>query len=79
MTNIDSRIVGVWSLRTTKGEDDAGKALPPPYGPKPEGLVTFQADGRMMCVCATAAPNCRRASRGSSCPTPATTLSTARR
>ena len=38
------------SLRSTKGEDDAGRALPPPYGPKPEGLVAFQADGRMMCV-----------------------------
>ena len=50
MTNIDSRIVGVWSLRSTKGEDDDGRALPPPYGPKPEGLVAFQADGRMMCV-----------------------------
>jgi hypothetical protein len=50
MTNIDSRIVGVWSLRTTRGQDDNGKELPPPYGPKPEGLVAFQADGRMMCV-----------------------------
>ncbi len=48
--NIDSRIIGTWALRSTQGRDDAGQVLPPPYGPKPEGLVTFQADGRMMCV-----------------------------
>jgi hypothetical protein len=50
MTDIDSRILGVWALRQTSGKDDDGRNLPPPYGPKPEGLVTFQADGRMMCV-----------------------------
>jgi hypothetical protein len=43
-------IVGTWRLIATKGHDDAGKPLPPPYGPKPAGLVIFQADGRMMCV-----------------------------
>jgi Lipocalin-like domain len=50
MTGIDSRIVGTWRLKSTKGRDDAGNALPPPYGPRPRGLVTFQDDGRMMCV-----------------------------
>jgi len=50
MTNIDSRIVGIWRMVSTKGADDSGKALPPPYGPKAMGLVTFQADGRMMAV-----------------------------
>ncbi len=50
MTTIDGRIIGTWRLMSTKGQDDTGKALPPPYGPKPEGLVIFQADGRMMCV-----------------------------
>lgn len=50
MANIDSRIVGIWRMVSTKGEDDSGKALPPPYGPKAMGLVTFQADGRMMAV-----------------------------
>lgn len=50
MANIDSRIVGIWRMVGTKGADDSGKALPPPYGPKAMGLVTFQADGRMMAV-----------------------------
>jgi hypothetical protein len=50
MTNIDSRIVGTWRLLDTKGVDDTGKVLPPPYGPVPMGLVIFQADGRMMAV-----------------------------
>jgi Lipocalin-like domain len=43
-------IVGTWRLIETKAHDDAGKSLPRPYGPQPMGLVTFQADGRMMAV-----------------------------
>jgi len=50
MTTIDCRIVGTWRLVSTDGRDDAGTVLPPPYGPKPMGLVVFQADGRMMAV-----------------------------
>ena len=50
MPTIDRRIVGTWRLLTTEGRDDAGKMLPPPYGPAPMGLVVFQADGRMMAV-----------------------------
>jgi hypothetical protein len=50
MTAIDPRIVGIWQLKGTLGRDDAGKVLEPPYGPKAMGLVTFQADGRMMAV-----------------------------
>jgi hypothetical protein len=50
MTTIDRRIVGTWRLLTTEGRDDAGNALPAPYGPAPMGLVVFQADGRMMAV-----------------------------
>jgi hypothetical protein len=50
MTTIDPRIVGTWRLISTEGRDDAGKVLPPPYGPKPMGLVVFAADGRMMAV-----------------------------
>jgi len=50
MTTIDSRILGVWTLRSTEGRDDDGRVLPPPYGPKPAGLVSFEAGGRMMCV-----------------------------
>lgn len=50
MSMIDRRIVGTWRLVSTRGRDDAGNVLPPPYGPKPMGLVVFQADGRMMAV-----------------------------
>ena len=50
MTAIDPRIVGIWRLKSTMGRDDAGKILPEPYGPLAMGLVTFQADGRMMAV-----------------------------
>jgi len=47
---IDPRIVGTWRLIGTMGVDDTGKALPPPYGPIANGVVCFQADGRMYCV-----------------------------
>jgi hypothetical protein len=50
MTAIDPRIVGTWRLKSTMGRDDAGKLLPPPYGPLAMGLVVFAADGRMMTV-----------------------------
>ena len=48
--SIVGSIVGTWRLLETKAHDDAGKALPRPYGPQPMGLVIFQADGRMMAV-----------------------------
>lgn len=47
---IDQRIIGTWRLKSTKGVDDSGKLLAPPYGPVPNGVVCFQADGRMYCV-----------------------------
>lgn len=47
---IDKRIIGTWRLINSKGVDDGGKVLPPPYGPAPNGVVCFQADGRMYCV-----------------------------
>ena len=50
MTDIAVDIVGTWRLVATKAHDDAGKPLPPPYGPTPTGVVTFQADGRMLTV-----------------------------
>jgi hypothetical protein len=50
MATIDGRIVGTWRLKSTKGHDDAGNILSPPYGPVPMGLVVFAADGRMMAV-----------------------------
>jgi len=50
MSTIDHRIIGTWRLESTKGVNDAGEALAPPYGPAPNGLVEFRADGRMLCV-----------------------------
>jgi hypothetical protein len=50
MDMIDKRIIGTWRLKHTKGVDDNGKALPPPYGPAANGVVCFEADGRMYCV-----------------------------
>ncbi|HEY2416397.1 MAG TPA: lipocalin-like domain-containing protein [Steroidobacteraceae bacterium] len=50
MTPSDPRIVGTWRLKSTPGRDDAGALLAPPYGPKPMGLVVFEASGRMMAV-----------------------------
>ena len=47
---IDKRIVGTWRLRSTKAADDDGNPLPPPLGPVPNGVVCFQADGRMYSV-----------------------------
>ena len=47
---IDQRIIGVWQLRSTRALDDDGKLLAPPYGPAANGVVCFQADGRMYCV-----------------------------
>lgn len=41
-------IVGTWRLVATKAWDPRGKPLPPPYGPKAIGMVTFNADGRMV-------------------------------
>jgi Lipocalin-like domain len=49
-TGIDKRIIGTWRLKTTKAVDDSGRALPPPYGPAPNGVVCFQEDGRMYSV-----------------------------
>lgn len=44
---IDNRILGTWRLKTTHAVDDSGAALPPPYGPTPNGVVCFEASGRM--------------------------------
>src|SRR5262245_38093391 len=50
MSNIDPRIVGTWNLVGTVGVADDGTVLAPPYGPIANGVVCFQADGRMYCV-----------------------------
>jgi hypothetical protein len=46
--SIVGTIVGTWRLVATKAHGDDGAPLPPPYGPEAMGLVTFQADGRML-------------------------------
>jgi len=43
-------IVGTWKMVDATARDADGKALPKPYGPKGMGLVTLNADGRMMAV-----------------------------
>ncbi len=43
-------IVGTWRLYKTSAKDDAGKAMHPPYGEKPRGLLVFYPDKRMMSV-----------------------------
>jgi hypothetical protein len=45
-----SRIVGTWKMADATSKDPDGKALPKPYGPKGMGLVTLNAEGRMMAV-----------------------------
>ncbi len=47
---IDPRIIGTWRLISTQGVDDDGIVQPPPFGPAPNGVVCFQADGRMYSV-----------------------------
>ena len=47
---IDKRIIGTWRLKSTTAIDDGGKVLAPPFGPAPNGVACFQADGRMYSV-----------------------------
>jgi hypothetical protein len=53
---IDKRIIGTWRLKSTKAVDDAGNALPPPYGPNANGVVCFEPDGRMYAVLCDSRP-----------------------
>jgi hypothetical protein len=39
-----SSLVGVWKLVEARAFDDAGRELPPPLGPKPMGIVLFEAE-----------------------------------
>jgi hypothetical protein len=43
-------IVGTWRLVAAAAQDENGRPLPPPYGGKGMGRVTFSAEGRMMSV-----------------------------
>lgn len=37
-------LIGVWKLVEACAFDDAGRELPPPLGPKPMGIVFFEAE-----------------------------------
>lgn len=50
-------IVGVWRLVATSALDPEGRALPPPYGPRPTGTVAFTAEGRMLAVLCDGRPS----------------------
>ncbi len=43
-------IIGTWRLVATHALDDHGRPMRAPYGPQPQGIVVFGADGRMMAV-----------------------------
>jgi hypothetical protein len=43
-------IIGTWRLVAATATDGSGQPLPPPYGGKGMGRVTFNAEGRMMAV-----------------------------
>jgi len=43
-------LVGTWKMVDATSKDPDGKPLPKPYGPKGMGIVTLNADGRMMAV-----------------------------
>jgi len=43
-------LVGTWKMVDATARDPSGKAMPKPYGPKGMGIVTLNADGRMMAV-----------------------------
>lgn len=49
-------IVGTWRLVAAAARDGNGQPLPPPYGAKGMGRVTFSADGRMMSVVCDGCP-----------------------
>ena len=42
-------LIGVWKLVEARAFDDAGRELPPPLGPQPMGLASFEAE-RMVAV-----------------------------
>src|SRR5919112_214434 len=49
-TNRPAQLLGTWKMVDATSRDPDGKMLPKPYGPKGMGLVTLNADGRMMAV-----------------------------
>ncbi|TDH60431.1 hypothetical protein E2C06_22090 [Dankookia rubra] len=50
VTGNGTSLVGTWKVVGATSRDANGKSLPQPYGPKGMGVVTLNADGRMMAV-----------------------------
>lgn len=48
---------GTWRLVSAIAADEGGRALPPPYGPKPMGRLALDASGRMMAVLCDGRPS----------------------
>ncbi len=48
----EATIVGTWKLLSVTSIDDAGRVNAAPYGPRPTGLLTYTAYGRMAVVIA---------------------------
>ena len=44
-------IVGVWKLIETHAFDEAGLAMPSPFGPQPMGVAIFDAERGMAMGC----------------------------
>jgi len=52
-----SRLIGTWELLRTEATDANGDEIDPPYGgPRAMGLVSFQADMRMVAVLCDSRP-----------------------
>ncbi len=52
MIRNEPTIAGTWRLTGARVEDASGRALEPPYGPSPTGLLHFDDLGRMVCAIA---------------------------
>ncbi|MCO6415801.1 lipocalin-like domain-containing protein [Siccirubricoccus sp. KC 17139] len=47
---VTTSLIGTWKMVDATSRDPDGKALAQPYGPKGMGIVTLNAEGRMMAV-----------------------------
>lgn len=47
MAKLHDHLVGTWKLLAASGTTHAGEGCEAPYGPNPEGQLTYSADGRV--------------------------------
>jgi hypothetical protein len=52
-----SSLIGTWRLVATRAVDDQGRPMRAPYGPKPQGIVVFGVEGRMLAVLCDGRPS----------------------